>query len=108
MQGQAQAKAVTFEEFERQRKGGGGRGPEGEGLLSRVWKSWASRILSDKLAQYEGNDMLTVAQFAEKNQLQQDFDRVSQSQWAARRVVRDHSVLLNSALVKPFKPLLPL
>lgn len=95
------ARAVTFEEFSR-RGGGGGRGPEEDGLLSRMWKRWAVSLVGKKLEELEGLPQLTPAQFVTLSRLKSDFDRVSESPSAAYRAVREHSRVLNHPLIKPF------
>lgn len=95
------AKAVTYEEFSR-RGGGDGRGPEEEGVLSRMWKRWAQRVVGQKMQELEDLPQLTPAQFVALNRLKSDFDRVSQSPAAAYRAVREHSKVFNHPLVKPF------
>ena len=100
------AKAITFSEFNR-RRGGGGRGPGGgdhDGLLSSLWKRWATRLIGEKLQHLEKIEKLTPQQFVDLNCLKAEFEQAALSGEAAYKAVRRHSLLLNNRLVNRLVP----
>lgn len=106
MRGQ-DAKAVTFEQYENwRRRNGGGRDPRGGGgFVSDLCRKWAEKAISAKLDTLNAAGMLSPQQFVERARLIEEFDRVSESDEAARRAIRRHSALFNHPAVKILFPL---
>jgi len=109
-----QAVAITkesWDEYQRQRSGGGGPGRGDDGFLSAQWKKWAKDVVSEKineiracfnsLGQYEN-----PAQLIEALDLERKLAHVQTSVIAAKQAVLDYSPVLNAPVANLFlKPL---
>lgn len=83
------ARAITFEEFKK--NGGGGPDQDDEGALAPLWRYWAKKLVSARVASLEALASHTPQQHVDLNTLRGEFERVCASTGDACSAIRKYS-----------------